>query len=697
MRAVILVVSSLVVAPPVVGQELPPPIERPARDPWQITVDSLSNGLRYVVTEDRSVPWVTVQILVDGGAAADPADMGGLSDLVARTIFRGTATRSPDEVADTLASLGASASAISSADWITIGVSVISPLAGNAIGVVADVVRNPTFPIAGLESARTGALAATAASWAEPRAMAGRVLRRSLYGREHPYGRDDAIHGLAKALVTDVRGYHSSNFRPGATLVSLAGDLTAADARLWLSEAFGDWRGRSRAGSATIDSRFGGSGPGSASVTLVHLPGATRAVIRVGQTLAISAHQDWLALEIAHQIIGGTGPSRLARRFAADSLDGSVFTGLTRQVASGIFQVGVEVPAEVADQVIGTVFDEISRFVDEGPTVTELMRVKRRLAGSIPLQRESSEEVARQVGNFLMLGLPWQEWAAMRGAIDRLTREDVHAAARRHLRPYALGTVIVGDATILRSRVAGLGPLTIEDAAGQELGLVDLTPAPSELTWDTRRFPVGTWEYRIMVDDAEVGTLVRTVDSVRVSGQKAFVMASIMITGEQRLIQSATFTAADFRPLQASFSLEHPDARIGAEVIVADGVLRGTRTTPDGRRESFEVPMVHGALVGEMLEAALWILPHEPGYGVMLPVMQVQSGASARVEIGVAGRSRVSVPAGSFDAYLVEITGDQGVQVAWVAVRSPHVVLRLASPGRPEVLELVRGSTVPRR
>jgi len=169
-------------------------------------------------------------------------------------------------------------------------------------------------------------------------------------------------------------------------------------------------------------------------------------------------------------------------------------------------------------------------------------------------------------------------------------------------------------------------------------------------------------------------------------------MTSDMVTGAQSLTQSATFTAEDFRPLEAEFSLRAPGASAGARMEVRGDSVFGERRFANGTVEPFAAPFVEGALIGEMLEAALWILPHEPGYGVMLPVLQVQSGASARVGIGVAGRTRVNVPAGSYDAYVVEIVGEQGTQVAWVHPRVPHVVVRLASPGRPEVLELVRST-----
>jgi len=651
------------------------------------TVDTLSNGIRVVTVPGSSAPWVSFRIAVRGGVSAEPPDRGGVAGLVAATLLRASLDRPALEVADTLARLGARVSARASDDWIEVKLSVPSTFAAPALDVVADLVRDPAFSIPAVEEARTNALATLGAGWAHPPTMASRVLRRIAFGAAHAYGRTDQVDGLGEVLATDLRRFHSRSFVPENITVTVAGDVDREWARNRVENALGNWPGGAAADFVVPDPE-----PAASEVVLVHVPGATRTVLRLGHAVSVGPQVDWLALEVANQLLGGTGAARLSRRMDAEELDAGAFSGLTRHRAAGFFQIGAEGPSEVTDRVIALLIEELEGFLAEGPTAEEVEDLKQLMLGSLPLQRESPEQRSAQVAAFDMLGRSPGEWAGVEDRITALTPEEVAGAARRALEPDRLRIVAVGDATLLRPALASLGPLRIEDAEGVALGLAELTPPAVEMEWDTRGLRPGRWEYRILVEDTEIGTMVRTVTDTVVGGREAFVMTSEMTTPPQILRQSTTFTAERFRPIEASFSLDRPGASAGAHLRVEGDTVIGERTDARGGTESFRAPLIEGALIGEMLEAALWILPHEPGYGVMLPIMQVQSGASARVGIGVAGRTRVNVPAGSSEAWVVEIAGEQSTQIAWVHLRAPHVVLRLASPGRPEVLELVRST-----
>ncbi|RYD23671.1 MAG: insulinase family protein, partial [Verrucomicrobiaceae bacterium] len=82
-----------------------------ARIREEITVHTLSNGLRLALVPDRRVPLIHLQAAVRGGLPSETAETNGLSQLLTSTLPKGTATRSAQEIAVTLESLGASISA----------------------------------------------------------------------------------------------------------------------------------------------------------------------------------------------------------------------------------------------------------------------------------------------------------------------------------------------------------------------------------------------------------------------------------------------------------------------------------------------------------------------------------------------------------------------------------------------------------
>src|SRR3954452_11238925 len=75
--------------------------------PMRVT---LSNGVVVVAAETRKTPAVTINMAVRGGAVCDSAGSAGAMNLLARTIDRGTATQSADDIAEAIEIRGVSLS-----------------------------------------------------------------------------------------------------------------------------------------------------------------------------------------------------------------------------------------------------------------------------------------------------------------------------------------------------------------------------------------------------------------------------------------------------------------------------------------------------------------------------------------------------------------------------------------------------------
>jgi zinc protease len=73
----------------------PPALKLPA-----VQTVSFPNGLTLAVVEMHKVPVVDVVVLVDAGAARDPADLPGLATFAALMLQQGAGTRSALDVAD---------------------------------------------------------------------------------------------------------------------------------------------------------------------------------------------------------------------------------------------------------------------------------------------------------------------------------------------------------------------------------------------------------------------------------------------------------------------------------------------------------------------------------------------------------------------------------------------------------------------
>src|SRR3546814_12224998 len=97
---------------------------------------------------------------------------------------KGTATRSATDIANQIESLGGTIA--SSADWdgSSVTVTIKSDQLAPALGLLADVTRNPAFAADEIESARAQAIDAANVQMNDPMALAVLVANRATFGAQ---------------------------------------------------------------------------------------------------------------------------------------------------------------------------------------------------------------------------------------------------------------------------------------------------------------------------------------------------------------------------------------------------------------------------------------------------------------------------------------------------------------------------------
>ena len=191
----------------------------------------LPNGIRLLVAERRSLPVVAVEVLVDAGSRYEPADKVGLANLTADLLTRGAGGRTGPEIDEAIDFVGAGLSSGASGDSASVSLRVLRKDLDLGLDLVADVLLRPTFPDAELARKRTEILGAIQKKKDEPGAVAGEAFAEIVFG-PHPYGRpvigkEATVPGITRA---DIQGFHARWYRPEGTIVTVAGDLSMAEA-----------------------------------------------------------------------------------------------------------------------------------------------------------------------------------------------------------------------------------------------------------------------------------------------------------------------------------------------------------------------------------------------------------------------------------------------------------------------------------
>jgi zinc protease len=404
----------------------------------------LANGVRVVAKESRTTPAVTIHAAIYAGSVCDPASQPGVAHFISRTVDRGTASRSVDEIAEELDSRGVSLSTSVNRHAMSLVCTCLVEDFDSILSLLADVVLHPAFPEGEVETRRREIITTIRQDEDSPAAVATETLMEILYGAAHPYGRRPR--GTAESVDTITRstlqGFHQSWFVPGALCLVIVGDVDAGQVVDAAGKIFGGWRGTDpptvalAAPLAATDRR----------VRVIPMMNKVQADLAYGFTSILRSdpayYSYWLMNNILGQYsIGGRLGDSIRER---QGMAYYVFSSLDANVIPGplLIRAGVN-PANV-ERAIASIDAELSRFISDGPTDRELAESRQYLIGSMPRTLETNIGIANflQTVEFFGLGLDYD--VRVPALLHAVTRDDVIAAARTVLDPQRAAIVVAG-------------------------------------------------------------------------------------------------------------------------------------------------------------------------------------------------------------------------------------------------------------
>jgi len=443
----------------------PPTLKLPA-----VQVDTLPNGLTVAVVEMHKVPLVDVQVLVDAGAARDPADLAGLATFTATMLQQGAGRRGALEIADEVAFLGGQLGTAASYDAATVTLHVPKRRLSRALDLLADVVLRPTFADSEVIRQRDLRRAQIVQLPDNPVAMAAIAFPAIVYGRSHPYGRP--LNGTAastSALTRDrVAAFYAANYKANGARILVVGDVTPAEARQLLTTRFQGWP----RGGTVVPPESAPPAPAPRTIYLVDKPGAAQSVVRIGHVGIARSNPDYFALQVMNTILGDAFTSRLNQNLReTHGYTYGAFSQFSAGRLAGPFVASASVVTAKTDSSLIEFLKELRRIRDERVSEAELTKAKAYITLGLPGDFETTASAAARLRELLVYGLPLDYFDHYVARINVITTEDVQRVARQYLDPDHFDIVVVGDRGQIEPGIKALneGSIVYRDLWGQEI------------------------------------------------------------------------------------------------------------------------------------------------------------------------------------------------------------------------------------
>jgi predicted Zn-dependent peptidase len=453
---------------PAAKKQQPPPVgpERPFTFPAH-TATKLENGMTVFVVEDHRQPVVSATLMLPAaGASANAAKSAGLAAMTAALLRQGTATRSAQQIAESIDKVGGSLSAGAGADTTQASVTVLTSSLDTGFDLLADIVQRPAFAPEEIERWRRQTLSSLQVAYRDPeylRNVAGQYVG---YG-EHPYayptdGFPQTVRGLSRDAVA---AFHKERYTPAGAYLAIAGDITTEAATALARKHFGGWKaaGTPKAAAPT-------PAKGQRRIVVIDQPDAVQTQFGMIGAGVPRNHPDWLALSVANQILGGSFNSRLNLRLRAkEGLTYGARSAIDSNRLAGLWTTTSFTRTEESANAMKVMLDVIREFRKNPATAAELSEATSYLSGVFALQSETADAVAGRVLTLALHGLPADYWQTYRDRVRKISAADVAAAVERHVDPERLSIVAVGNASGFAKALEPLGMLTIVPAAKLDL------------------------------------------------------------------------------------------------------------------------------------------------------------------------------------------------------------------------------------
>lgn len=413
---------------------------------YEIQKFTLPNGLKLLIKEDHRLPFVEFRTVFQGGVLAEDKANNGITQILARLLVKGTKTRSAEQIASEIESVGGSLDSYGGNNSFGVNAEVLSSDFTTALDLIADVILNPTFPVAQLEREREVQIAGIRSNKDDLLKSAFKAMRLELFG-EVSYGLDSlgteaTLAAIDSAKVTE---FYRKLAAPTNCVLSIFGDVNTADTKAAVEKAFGGWQ--------TVTSKMGDSSlqfPKANSQAPRRISDSRekkQAVVVIGFPGTTMDASDRQAIELLQEACSDLG-SRLFLRIReklglAYYVGAQNLLGLTPGYFA--FYAGTE-PAKAA-QVETEMFKEVELLRTECLTEEELKRSKSKIIGQRKISRQELGGLASTTALDELYGLGYAHSYAEDEKIEAVTIDQVRAVAQKYLCPEAAVISVINPET----------------------------------------------------------------------------------------------------------------------------------------------------------------------------------------------------------------------------------------------------------
>ncbi len=403
-----------------------------------IVRDILDNGVRLLTESMTTVRSVSVGVWLTRGSRHEDATWPGIAHFVEHMLFKGTANRSAEDIAQTVDSIGGQLDAFTAKEYSAYYIKVLDEHLPLSLDVLSDIVLRPAFRQEDIEREQQVVLEEIKMVEDTPDDLVHELFTQA-YWEGHPLGRpilgsQESVGSITREALLEYfrRAYTADNM-----IVVAVGNLEHARLRQLVEQVFADLPLHGEHGVDTP--------PPAVPAITVRKKEIEQTHICLGSQAYSQAHADRYVGYVLNTLLGGSMSSRLFQNVREKrGLAYSVFSGMSAYRDAGLLTVYAGCARERVDQVLDLIVEELRGVTAEPVPDVELRRSKDHLKGSLMLGLESTSSRMSHIARQEIYFNAQYSLDEMLAGIEAVSVEDLTRVARDLLLGIPLSATVIG-------------------------------------------------------------------------------------------------------------------------------------------------------------------------------------------------------------------------------------------------------------
>lgn len=420
---------------------------------WEETLDS---GLEVYGIENDEVPLVNFQLSFRGSLLLENPEKVGVSNLLARLMTKGTATKTTAQLEEAIESLGATINVFATEENIVIAGSTLSKNYDATMALVEEIVLEPRWDQEEFDIVKRSVTSQILQQEAQPNSIATNLYAKLIYGNKHMLSHNliGTPESITAIKIDDLKAFYTNNLSPTVSTMYAVGAIDQSSVVASISGISSKMETKE----VVIPTFEMPARPEQSKVYFYDVPGAKQSVLRFGYPALAATDADYYPARVMNYRLGGGGfASQLTQQLREGKGYtygiGSNFGGST---IPGPFTIRSGVRSNVTYESAALIKDIVSNY-GKNYSQEDLEVSKSFLIKSNARAFETSRAKLGMLENIAAYDLPVDYAKQRETTVQAMTVEDVKNLANKYLDPNKMIYFVVGDAKTQMDKLEQLG------------------------------------------------------------------------------------------------------------------------------------------------------------------------------------------------------------------------------------------------